>query len=607
MSREMCPDCWRPSALQAGEMEATCRECRGAPGACGCDPVLPPLDLLLDHLKGIEDKGECRKRVHRAIRLLAAASVEKQQEYRAGIVSEKYISASDWREALGEAKQNRSRERPQPAAAENDEPGHLGELDITDEPDAVREITAAISAGALPQVYMRGRQLVHVSATDEYVVTRDLDADLLRRLIADNLPCIKQTPFGARGALPEPKTCKAILALMDWPKVQKLSGVASYPLLLPDGSVLQDPGYDPGSGLYLHQSLSMAPVSARPTGEEVKAARSFLLDEYLTDFPWTEPADKANYVAALFTPPLREIIAGLDPLVYVTAPERGTGKSLLTELMTILYGGAVRTYPKDDSEMRKVITATLRGAEPVIVFDNVDDVVASPSLAALLTAKVWTDRILGGSVDGKWPNDRLWMLTGTNVRLGGDHAQRAVRVAIDYGRPDPDRRKDFAIPDIGAWTQANRGHVIHAVLTLARAWQVNGAPEADHAMRGFTRWARVTGGILAYHGIPGFLANRDENRVNDEDYDEWSRFLHALLQDSGGQPVPARQIIDASVMNRFLADAMPSTPGGGPWTSKTLGEALKGHAGRWYDGLTIRAQGGAKGNVRRWQVGKAES
>ena len=602
----MCPQCWGPLVVRPGELEATCGECRSVPTACGCDPVLPPLDLLLAHLEGAADRNERRKRVHRAIRLLAAASVERQQEYRDGIVSGKYISASDWRDAIREAKRDQSRERSGLAAAGSGEPGRPEALDITDEPDAVREITAAISSGALPQVYMRGRQLVHVSAADDYVVTSDLEADLLRRLIADNLPCVKQTPMGCRGALPEPKTCKAILALMDWPKVPKLSGVASYPLLLPDGSILQEPGYDSASGLYLHQGVPMLPVSERPSKQEVQAARSFLLNKYLKDFPWADDADKANYLAALISPPLREVIADLFPLIYVTAPERGSGKSLLTALMTSLYGGAVRTYPENDSEMRKVITAALRGAEPVIVFDNVEGIVGSAALAALLTAKMWTDRILGGSDDGKWPNDRLWMLTGTNVRLGGDHAQRSVRVAIDYGKPDPDRRTGFAIPDIAQWTQANRGTVIRAALILARAWQLDGAPEAAHAMRGFTRWARVIGGILDYHKISGFLANRDENRGHDQDYAEWERFLYVWSQVYGDRPQLARQVLTDMVTNQFLGEAMPSTPHGGPWATKALGELLETHAGRWYDGFTLRSQKDKHNKVQRWQVSKVD-
>jgi hypothetical protein len=603
---EQC-GCGGPLLTRPGDLEPTCGQCHSLPGHCDCEPVLPPLEQLLGDLAGVDDRGR-RRRVHQVIRLLASTPAEVQQDYRARIIDAGHISRGDWREALAEAKRARPRDHArQPTAQDGGEPGPKDALDITDEPDAVREITAAMSAGALPEVYLRGRQLVHIGVIDEYAETRDLDEALLRRLIADHLTCTRQTPFGVRGALPYPNTCKAILALMDWPKVPSLRGVASYPLLLPDGTVLQQPGYDQASGLYLHQSMTLRPVPEKPTTQEITAARAFLLDKYLRDFPWTSPADKANYLAALLTPPLREVIADLFPLVYVTAPERGTGKSLLTELLTIVYGGAIRAFPENDGEMRKVITATLRGAEAVIVFDNVDRVVKSAPLAAVLTARTWTDRILGGSRDGKWPNDRLWTLTGTNVTLGGDHAQRSVRVAIDYGRPDPDLRKGFAIPDIAQWTQANRGQVIQAALILARAWQVAGAPETDHVMRGFTRWARIIGGILAHHEIPGFLANREETQVHDEDYAEWDRFLHMLLSLYGEKPQLARGILADAAANQTLADAMPSTSDGGPWTRRTLGKALAAHQGRWYDGLSLRSEEDKSAKIQRWIVRKLPS
>lgn len=601
-TRETC-QCGRPLIARPGELEPTCGECHGKPDYCGCTPILPPFERLLAELPEADDRGR-RERVHQVIRLLAGAPVQVQQEYRDAIVGAKYIKAADWKEALAEAKRDLSRSQP---ASEKPDSGPADALDITDEPDAVQQITAAINGGALPGVYLRGRQLVHVGVADDYVVTRDFDEPLLRWLIANHLACVALTKIGVRGALPQPKTCAVILAGIDWPKVPKLNGVASYPLLLPDGSVLQQPGYDPASGLFLHQRVNIEPISDHPSPGEIANSLGFLRDKYLRDFPWASEADLANYLAALLTPPLREIIADQFPLVYVTAPERGTGKSLLTELLTILYGGAIRTFPHKNEEMEKVITSTLRGAKPVIVFDNVEGVIKSAPLAAVLTTRMWTGRILGGSRDGEWPNDRLWMLTGTNVTVGGDFAQRSVRVAIDYGKPDPDQRIAFAIPDIARWTEANRGKVIHAVLTLARAWQVAGAPRSDHVMRGFTNWARVIGGILAYHQVPGFLANRGEIRVHDEDYAEWAHFLRTLDSFYPGRSVLTRTILEDAAADRHLGEAMPSTTeGGAAWTTRALGKALAAHAGRWYDGLSLSAENDMHAGVQRWKIRKVD-
>ena len=176
------------------------------------------------------------------------------------------------------------------------------------------------------------------------------------------------------------------------------------------------------------------------------------------------------------------------------------------------------------------------------------------------------------------------MATGTNISLGGDFAQRSVRIAMDYGKPNPDLRKDFAIKDIESWTAAHRGEVLGHLLILIRAWQVAGArPEMRHVMRGYTPWARTLGGILAFHQIDGFLANRDEVIGQDEDDAEMAAFYHAL-KGKYGQSISftARQILQDAAVDGQLADALPSTLDGGRHTTKSLGKLLGSHEGKWY-------------------------
>ena len=219
----------------------------------------------------------------------------------------------------------------------------------------------------------------------------------------------------------------------------------------------------------------------------------------------------------------------------------------------------------------------------MIVFDNVAQTIKSPSLAALLTMRNWTARILGGSRDGTYPNDRLWMCTGTNVALGGDFAQRSVRIAIDYGKPDPDLRTGFKIPEIKTWTADHRGEVLWYLLVLVRAWQLAGAErDRRHVMRGFTPWAQVAGGILAFHGVEGFLGNRGEVVGQDEDAADMLRFLRALHTRYAAAGRTARQILDDVAADRMLEDALPPTLDGGKWTTRSLGKLMSSQEGKWY-------------------------
>ena len=640
--------CGREAHIRGHDMEATCAECRLKPGLCECEPLGSRGDASTGDAAR-QPKAEralslarARYRLRRATRWPYAELDGTRYRFEGG---DKIALRADlkyaWRKkypadvppsdgvlnsVLADLRRLAMDAEPDaPAAqetaeldgdgaelagdgsAEDSSPGSAGDaLDITEEPEAVRLITEAINDQRFAEVFMRGDVLTQVATGEKAVLARELNDAILRRLIADNVSCVKRTPYGqVVGALPMPVTCKAILALQQWPKVRRLRGIANFPVPLGDGTILQEPGYHTGSGLFLPEGIGVPPVPDNPTATQVKAALDFILDKYLEDFPWTCPADKANALAALITPLLREIIRDVFPLGYITAPERGSGKTLLAELVNMIYntGADLRILPADEKEIEKTITSALRGAAPVIVFDNVTQTIRSASLAALLTMRNWTARILGGSRDGTYPNDRLWMCTGTNVSLGGDFAQRSFRIAMDYRKPNPDLRTGFQIPEIKAWTADHRGEVLWYLLILIRAWQLDGARRAEqHIMRGFTPWAQVAGGVLAYHGIEGFLANRDEVIGQDDDAADMARYLCILHSRYGDTGRTARQILADAATDRALDDALPPTLDGGRWTTRALGKLMASHEGKYYGQPLRTLRHKVKQDISWWRV-----
>ena len=285
-------------------------------------------------------------------------------------------------------------------------------------------------------------------------------------------------------------------------------------------------------------------MPGRPDPGQVDKARTFILSKLLGDFEWEDTASLANYVGLMVTPFLRRPLRALVPLAIVSASAPASGKSLLSALIGLLVGQQTVPWPADnDTELEKLITSTFTVESGAVIFDNLaeGEVIDSPVLANLLTNPMWSSRILGKSGMGAWANDRLWMATGNNLRVGGDIASRSVFVRLKPAAPHPEERTGFAIPDLQGWIKdpANRAALLWRLLVLVADWVAAGTPRDTTVppMRQFTPWAHGVGGFLAHHGITGFLTNLNAIRRMDEEDHKWAVFLAAWLDRFGPELV----------------------------------------------------------------------
>jgi hypothetical protein len=485
------------------------------------------------------------------------------------------------------------------------------------DPDAIRTLTRVLDARGIPDTYVQNGELIVVEPVSGTApASGDVDAPLplsaspvtanrLAALFAEHLNVIEQRSAGKNGQTEEAVTPSqtvraAVLSHRHWPGLPALRGLIGTPVLRPDGTLLQDPGYDPATGYYLTTRARMDRVPDQPTTEQVDAAVTFLLDKFLPDFPWRGPADLANYLALAVTPLLRPFTRTLAPFGIVDATMPGSGKTILTSSIGLMVGQQVLTWTDTDAELRKQITTVLADQVGAVVFDNLVEghVINSAVLARLITERTWTDRLLGSNKAATYPNDRVWLATGNNLQVGGDMASRSVWVRLDPDCPQPEARSGFSIPNLDTWIldPDNQATVLHHLLVLVVDWCRHGAPTTTNVpqMRQFTRWAQYLGGFLEHHGIPGFLTNHASNAVQDADANEWAQFLWAwhnifhtrritaaVLRDSAdpepGRPDPWR--------GTFL-----TTPAGKPLSVKSLGKRLTGQVGRWRGNIVLRSE-----------------
>jgi len=385
--------------------------------------------------------------------------------------------------------------------------------------------------------------------------------------------------------------------------LRPLAGVSHTPFARADGSVLTRPGYDEASRM-----LFLPDRGLRIPSEHRGLA---LLDELVEGFPFVSEHDRANYLGLLLTPLLRQVVPPAYPLFAIGAPQPGSGKSLLAQVLRVLHGGVFRAeMPRDSAEFRKQITSILdTTSAPVVTFDNMNGTLRSPLFESLLTGDTWTDRVLGATEDREIPNDRVWTLTGNNLSLGGDLKRRTVWITIDPKMEHPEQRTAFRHPDLPSWVEETRGEILAALLGLVTDWVDAGKPvQPQERTDSFGRWQQVVGAILRHAGVPGTLNHESSVRqAGLEDEDEWAGFLAGVQQMFGGDRWQVKQVITAVELGDLDGDDLPAEildkmRFDSRAASKSLGRWVQNRADRWFDGRSAVEAGKDRNKVKYWRI-----
>lgn len=390
-----------------------------------------------------------------------------------------------------------------------------------------------------------------------------------------------------------------------------LKQVARAPFVRVDGTVVTDNGYDPASQILLAMPEDLeVSVADDPSAEGVAAAVKYLLDDWLADFPFPSPADRANVLALILTPLVRDLMP-LVPVAVVNGLQMGVGKNKLANCISLVATGELAVplgYNRDEEEQRKVMTSVFRTGQSFMVWDECHHLEGA-HLARAITSPTYTDRVLGGSVLVAFPNRATWMTLGNGVRVEGDMVRRVYQIRMKTDLPNPQDRPEssFRHPDIEGWTRDNRGLILSALLTLVRAWHAAGrpGPEGGASFGSFEQWEKVVGGILQVAGVDGFLGNMREFR-SDSDYSValWEAHLSGLADHFADREFTTRDV--KTWLDRH-ADTAEAPPGladtSGPGFTRELGMAYQRQRDRWYGGhRLVRADGTGHGKVAKWSV-----
>jgi hypothetical protein len=343
----------------------------------------------------------------------------------------------------------------------------------------------------------------------------------------------------------------------------------------------------------------MPSIPENATRDDAVSAARFILD-ILSDFPFQDDASRDNAMGLLLSIIVKEIV-GLVPIALIDAPTKGTGKTRLAQLASIVATG--RETPlspevRDEEELRKQITSLLIADRQVVIIDNIERALRSSQLAAVLTTLEWSDRILGKSEVLHLHSRAIWIATGNNIRLGGDIARRAYWIRLDSNLPRPWLRDPGEFKrELPAWAASHRTEIVGALLTMALAWFRDGKPVwAGQPLGSYEAWSRTVGGILEYCGMTGFLSNLENlYEQTDDEPAQWQAFFHAVLEAFGKDaPFSTKMLTERIMNNDSVKSALPERLGdaGDKGFPTRLGIALRKRRDQVYetDGGCVRLE-----------------
>lgn len=427
-------------------------------------------------------------------------------------------------------------------------------------------------------------------------------------------------------ALPPPLVVSALLARGEWP-VRHLTAVSETPIMRPDGTLVQKPGYDPVTGYVYRPSCDYPEIPERPSREDAAAALRDLIDVFV-DFPYVDDAARMVPIAAILTVLVRSAILGSCPAFLFDATTRGSGKTLQADAVSAVALGrsaARKSWPRDPDEIGKILAAYAVAGARLVLFDNVPAGVefGGGDLDQCITARDSVElRVLGKTQMLRLPWGGVIMASGNNLTLGEDTVRRVLIARLESPLENPEERTGFAHPHLFDWIMAERPRLVAAALTVLRAFaRFNGHVHDGPAWGSFEAWSRLVPGAIVYAGGADVLKARPNL---DEHASDAARALVTVLEylsrlDSLRRGMTTREIVQYLYPEKrseaerstdgydALRDALeawaPPKPGQPP-SLVVLGKRFRQNVGRVIGGrrLTRIESEGREGRVMRWLV-----
>jgi hypothetical protein len=384
--------------------------------------------------------------------------------------------------------------------------------------------------------------------------------------------------------------------------------------LRPDGSIIDQSGYDKATGIFLDpQGAHFPNIPDRPSKADALAALRDM-QTLIGGFPFKTDADRSVEISAILTAVIR-LILPTAPMHAFSAPVAGSGKSLLVDIASMIVTGrtaSVMSQGQTEEEMEKRLDAALIGGHAIIAIDNCERFLGGVALCQMLTQQKKSARVLGLSKMVEVPTCVSVFATGNNLTITGDGPRRTLLCTLDPQCERPELRHFETNPlDL---LRADRGRYVAAPLTMLRAYHVAGQPDPPSPLGSFEHWSNWVRGTILWLGCADPCSTIDEMRLADPALESF-RILIGCWQETVGleRSISSRQLAELSAevvemvdglvfKHPKLREALLSVAGKNDSVDTiVLGFWLRRYADRVENGKKIIRDGVNSGD-RRWRL-----
>lgn len=337
-----------------------------------------------------------------------------------------------------------------------------------------------------------------------------------------------------------------------WPGIRSIIGVIETPIMRPDGTLIQEPGYD-ASTHYVYMPGEKFPDVADSKCTQLGARGALkYLSEIFEDFPYVTEAHRAVPIAAILTLVARTAILGSVPAFLFDASTRGSGKTLQTDaiaMVTTGRGAPRMNYTVDEVELEKILAGYALKGSSFICLDNVPAMrpFGGGPIDRVLTARDEVElRVLGATKVLTLPWRALVMATGNNMSLYGDTARRVLMARLEPTEENPEHRTKFKHDDLLGWIRKERPRMVANALCILRAYHLAGRPAMGCSRWGsFEEWSRLIPNAIRFAGgaDPMLARPESEEEVNPE-LQSIRCFLTRMYKEMGAEDFRLSSVIE---------------------------------------------------------------